>query len=106
MNIERAIEIQKIIKQQTEKNKKFRRDLQNNLIDFSEDAEKEKRMKEKKCKTCYYLRKNLMTTLDSQTTHICKLCEKSFYALDSHERICTSCVAEHDICKYCGEKIE
>mgnify|MGYP002521335190 FL=1 len=105
MNVEKAIKIKAIIDAQNEKNKNYRRKLQNNLMDYQEDSEKELREKEKKCKTCYYLKKEKII-LDCQTTHICKLCGESFISFDQNERICPNCVNEHDVCRHCGQKIE
>ena len=43
MNVEKAVKIKAIIDAQNEKNKNYRRKLQNNLMDYQEDSEKELR---------------------------------------------------------------
>lgn len=105
MEIENALNIRKAIEKQTEKNKEYRRKLQNNLIDLQEDVNQEERRKNHKCKTCFYLRSNLVCSPCVNTT-ICKICKKPFISFNSDEKVCSNCTIQYDLCRCCGQKIE
>lgn len=80
--------------------------LQEKLLRFEEDKERELRLKYSNCKTCYYLMGDRIAG-QAFTKYICRVCEKEgLYPNTAVPKICAICSDSLHICCDCGADLD
>ena len=70
------------------------------------DSNQKERVKECKCKTCFYLLNERIGGA-AMTNRECGICEKDMlFSSTSTEPICIECAKKNGLCKQCGGDIE
>ena len=72
----------------------------------AEDSDRKKRLKEKLCKHCYYLRGAIIAG-QAFTTTTCTICVVEMTFSSTHtDKLCTTCAKEHNLCRQCMSDID
>jgi hypothetical protein len=72
---------------------------------YGKDLQYEQRVKQRLCKSCYYLKGSVLAG-QGFTSYICKNCEEAFsHPNTAVPKYCDKCSDEHNACKKCGAKI-
>ena len=73
--------------------------------EYMADSQKEKRLQDGECKTCFYFRSGRIGGA-AMTTSNCEVCNKEMsFGNTNVDRICPSCSKEHSLCVRCGGDI-
>lgn len=80
----------------------WKRDTLKTAEKLKVDAERDKRVAEQLCETCYYLRKGGLAG-QAITTQPCGICAApQTYSSTATHVLCLSCAVSNELCKRCG----
>lgn len=81
-------------------------DLRNGLADFDFDAHRDRRLKVRECKACFYLKRGRIAG-QAFTAWRCDFCdaEPPMHHNTAVPRVCELCSVKHDLCTRCSGDI-
>jgi hypothetical protein len=72
---------------------------------FRADGERQERLREYKCKYCWYIRKRIGAA--AYTTSKCWVCDKEMvFPSTATAKYCDECAKQHHACRWCGADLE
>jgi hypothetical protein len=75
-------------------------------LEFMADFNKEKRLKKRECKTCFYFRSGRIGGA-AMTTVKCGVCEEDMmFGSTCIDKLCGKCSDENELCVFCGGDIK
>ena len=93
------------IKHQTYFGKAYYDSLKQRLLAYEDDIERERRLRTRQCKTCFYIKNHLAG--QAFTEYTCRNCgAEGMHPNTGVPRYCDNCADEYCVCKDCGARID
>lgn len=94
-----------LVERSTETAKTWLRDVIEKAENAKHDVDKQKRLENDLCKTCFYIHSKIGGA--AMTHRECGICsEDQLYSSTATDIICTPCSKENGLCKRCGADLE